>query len=107
MTPTTNSQTKIKRGTRVLLAQQTAVGISRTESLCWPCLCQTDECGIAACGYVRTEVNQPGALGHYFNTEHGHFVQAKHEKIKNNYTIEIVLSYDIDFQLSCILHLKW
>lgn len=36
-------------------------------------------------------------LGHYLNTDHGHFVQAKHKKIRNNDTVEIVLSYDIDF----------
>lgn len=39
----------------VVLAQQTAVGISSTESLCWPCLGQTDECEITALKLISQE----------------------------------------------------
>lgn len=52
---------------------------------------------LAAWKHVRIEVNQPRVLGHYFNNDHGHFVQAKHEKIRNNYPVEIILSYDDNY----------
>lgn len=64
----------------MVLAQQTAVSISRTESLCWPFLGQTDEWEITAWKYVRIEVNQPRLLGHYLNNDHGHFAQARENK---------------------------
>lgn len=91
-TPTTNTLTEMKRRTLCTFspAQQTAVGISRTESVCWPFLCQTDEYEITAWKYVRTEVKQPRVFGYYLNNDHNHFVEAKHKKTRNNYTVAII-----------------